>query len=91
MMQSAGTLQADTISIPSLPPRHQALLRDPVATYLASLDQGAIGAVRRSLRRVVKLIDAPSVEAVPWENPRYCYKRTQSPLASRATRSSRLR
>ncbi len=58
-------------SLPELPPRRQILLHDPVASYLAGLDEGTQEAVRRSLRRVAKLVDAPSIDAVPWENLRY--------------------
>ncbi len=55
----------------ALPPRRQALLHDPVATYLGGLDEGTKGAVHRSLRRVARLIEATGVDAVPWENLRY--------------------
>ncbi len=56
---------------PAIYPRRQALMHDPVATYLAGLDEGTKGAVCRSLRRVARLMEAPSVDAVPWENLRY--------------------
>ncbi len=57
--------------LPILPLRRQALLHDPVATYLAGLDEGTKGGVWRALRRVARLMEAPSVDAVPWENLRY--------------------
>ncbi len=67
------TISSDTgvAILRDLPPRRQVLLHDPVATYLTGLDEATQGAVRRSLRRVTKLIDAPNPEAVPWENLRY--------------------
>ncbi len=61
------------VPLPELPPRRQILLRDPIASYLDGLDDGTKGAVHRSLRRVTKLIDAPSIDAVPWENLRYAH------------------
>jgi site-specific recombinase XerD len=72
MIGSDGTVRAAT-TLPSIPPRHQVLLTDPVATYLAGLDEGSQSAVRRSLRRVARLIEAPSIDAVPWENLRYAH------------------
>ncbi len=42
-----------------------------MASYLDGLDAGTQGAVRRSLRRVARLIGAPSPETVPWEHLRY--------------------
>ncbi len=59
--------------LPDIPSRHKTLLHDPVATYLAGLDEGTRGAVLRSLRRIARLIEAPSFEAVPWENLRYSH------------------
>ncbi len=70
MIESDVTAQATTV-LPSVPPRQQVLLQDPVRSYLNGLDEPTHEAVRRSLRRVVRLIDAPSVDAVPWENLRY--------------------
>ncbi len=62
---------ARTPLLPDLSPRHQALMRDPVASYLDGLDGPTHEAVRRSLRRVARLIDAASIDFVPWENLRY--------------------
>ncbi len=57
--------------LPDLAPRRQHLLHDPISTYLAGLDEGTKGTVQRSLRRITRLMEAPSVDAVPWENLRY--------------------
>ncbi|MDP9351726.1 MAG: tyrosine-type recombinase/integrase [Chloroflexota bacterium] len=66
------TLQQSPVSVlPDLPPRRQVLLHDPVASYLAGLDESTQEAVRRSLRRVAKLLEVPAPEAVPWESMRY--------------------
>ena len=62
---------SEALGLPDLPPRRQVLLHDPVASYMAGLDESTKGAVQRSLRRVAKLVDAPSPEAVPWEYLRY--------------------
>ncbi len=61
----------DPSVLPDLPPRRQVLLHDPVASYLAGLDESTQEAVRRSLRRVAKLVEVPSPDAVPWEHLRY--------------------
>ena len=55
------------VSLPELPPRHQTLLHDPVAAHLDGPDKSTWEAVRRSLRRVGKLIDLPEAEAVRYD------------------------
>ncbi len=78
-----AVIESDTLSVDAkststlidipLPPRDpRALVQDPVPVYLGGLAPGhSQETARRSLRRIAKLIEAPSVEAVPWEQLRY--------------------